>query len=52
MMAFSTGMMMAAFRLHGTMPVVRDVLMFVMVSKRISRFSRRGFGLSLRINLG
>ena len=31
---------MAVFRSRGTMPVVRDVLMmFVMVGKRMSRFS-------------
>ena len=31
---------MTVFRSHGTMPVVRDLLMmFVMVGKRISRFS-------------
>ena len=31
---------MAVFRSHGTMPVVRDVLMmFMMVGKRMSRFS-------------
>ena len=29
----------AVFRSRGTMPVVRDVLMFVMVGKRMSRFS-------------
>ena len=33
---------MAVFRSGGTMPVVRDVLiMFVMVGKRMSRFSQR-----------
>ena len=30
---------MAVFRSGGTMPVVRDVLMFVMLGKRMSRFS-------------
>ena len=34
------GLMTAVFRSRGTMPVVRDVLMmFVMVGKRMSRFS-------------
>ena len=33
---------MVVFRSRGTMPVVRDVLMmFVMVGKRMSRFSQR-----------
>ena len=30
---------MAVFRSCGTVPVVRDVLMFVMVGKRMSGFS-------------
>ena len=39
-MAFSTVLTMAVFRSRGTMPMVRDVLMmFVMVGKRMSRFS-------------
>ena len=37
---FNRGLTMAVFRSGGTMPVVRDVLMmFVMVGKRMSRFS-------------
>ena len=37
---FNRGLMTAVFRSRGTMPVVRDVLMmFVMVGKRMSRFS-------------
>ena len=37
---------MTVFRSRGTMPVVRDVLMmFVVVGKRMSRFSRRVVGL-------
>ena len=32
---------MAVFRSRDTKPVVRDVLMFVMVGKRMSRFSQR-----------
>ena len=39
-LAFSRGLTMAVFRSCGTMSVIRDVLMmFVMVSKRMSRFS-------------
>ena len=37
---FNRGLTMAVFRSRGTMLVVRDVLMmFVMVGKRMSRFS-------------
>ena len=36
---FNRGLTMAVFRSRGTMSVVRDVLMFVMVGKRMSRFS-------------
>ena len=37
---FNRGLTTAVFRSRGTMPVVRDVLMmFVMVGKRMSRFS-------------
>ena len=39
---FNRSLTMAVFRSRGTMPVVRDVLMmFVMVGKRLSRFSQR-----------
>ena len=37
---FNRGLTTAIFRSRGTMPVVRDVLMmFVLVGKRMSRFS-------------
>ena len=36
---FNSGLTTAVFRSRGTMPVVRDVLMFIMVGKRMSRFS-------------
>ena len=37
---FNRGLTTAVFRPRGTMPMVRDVLMmFVMVGKRMSRFS-------------
>ena len=39
---FNSGFTIAVFRPHGTMPVVRDVLMMlVMVGKRMSRLSYR-----------
>ena len=38
--SFNRGLTTAVFRSRGTMPVVRDMLMmFVMVGKRMSRFS-------------